>query len=105
MLQHPLSLEASPSAALTPTACVVWQDDHWIVWTDWTGASLDRPRTSGISTGPDRHMAGRIAAAIDAGVAWKGARVARDVHGRTFVEAAFLIGGRRMHQDLRRLGY
>ncbi len=66
---------------------------------------VDRPTLHGISAGQNRKLADRLARAIDAGAVWTFDRIATDVNGKTFVVADCAVMGRRLHADLKRLGF
>lgn len=74
------------------------------VWTD-TREPLDRRITHGISTGADRPLANRLAAATEAGVIQSEARVLRDVDDQTYVQSRCAVLGKYLNADLKRLGF
>lgn len=96
---------------LIPKAVIIYEPDpdevsgRYIVETHWTGVELDRPCTGGISTGTNRKLAERLAAAINAGVVYTDPKVQKDVNGATYVQAGCKVFGRRLNADLKRLGF
>lgn len=89
---------------MTPHATVEhsFGDRHsWTVWAHWPG--VDRPRTYGISVGPNLDTARRLAALMVAGRVFPGAYVARDVDGCTYVAGPSAVMGRTLHEDMARL--
>ena len=67
----------------------------------WFG--VDRPVTGGISVPVT--MVDRVKRAILDGVAYPFEKVATDVNGKTYVVTGMAIMGRRLVQDLKKLGY
>jgi hypothetical protein len=95
------------TTTLTVAASVESHSDGYTVWADWTAAdvTLDRPRTHGISTGRNKDLAERLAAAINAGAVYPDPEVRTDVYGATYVQASSRVMGRHLNADLRRLGF
>jgi hypothetical protein len=77
-------------------------DGHLSVWTVWQG--VDRPCTAGMSV-RTRGQAGRLRAAILAGVAVTVEGVGIDVNGQTYVREQWHVLGRRLNADLTKLGF
>jgi hypothetical protein len=92
----------------TPSGHVEQDHDGYTVWTDWTPVGnskpLDRPRTTGISTGRDKRLALRLVEAINAGKVFSGMQVRTDIDGNTYVGATSLVHGRYLRSDLERIG-
>ena len=79
-------------------------DDAGALCVDAVWADVEWPDTGGICVG-DRLLAGRLAAAMLAGVAFTDARWAVTTCGTSYVAADSTVSGRHLNTDLRRLGY
>jgi|TARA_R110000824_G_scaffold190282_5_gene371798 hypothetical protein len=91
---------------LTPVAKIEDQPGHgFTVRIYYPHANVDRPSTYGLSTGKNRKIAERLAAAINAGVAVVDTEVLTDVNGDTYVSGRNQFYGRRLNADLKRLGF
>lgn len=74
------------------------------VVTEWAG--VDRPIAHTFSlTATKISLAGRLVAAIKAGVVFTNPRVMVDVRGQTYVSHGITVIGRTMDADLKRLGF
>jgi hypothetical protein len=98
--------------ASTPIAKAVITDElnGITVSVEWTvpGMTLDRPNTGGWGLGHGRTapaLAKRLAAAVDAQVAYSTPEVRTDIYGQTYVSAASRVSGRMLNVDLSRLGF
>ena len=80
-----------------------WDADDLCVDAVW--ADVERPDTGGICVGRNPQLAGRLAAAMLAGVAFTDARYAVTTCGVSYVAADSTISGRHLNADLKRLGY
>ncbi len=76
---------------------------HYSVWPTFSG--VDRPRTSGWSTGKSRPLANRLAKAIRAGAAIDSLEVLTDVNGKTYVGYRHVVGAKHLNADLKKLGF
>jgi hypothetical protein len=91
-------------ASLRATAKITQGDDGFSVTIDWD-ANVDRKNTGGWSVGPDRKLADRLAACVNAQKAFTNAHIDKDVNGKTYVAWTSQVLGRRMNADLKRLGF
>ena len=67
---------------------------------------VDRPIVCSWSVSPDRlDLVGRLSKAIFSGKATPNPEVKTDVSGETYVDTDFVILGRTMNADLKRLGF
>lgn len=87
-------------------ARIITQDDSIVVRVRWEGGEVDRREWGGWSL-PKRHMAlaVRLRDAINTQKVLRNPKIAKDVHGKTFILAFNPISGRRMNADLARLGF
>jgi len=74
----------------------------WSVNPIWAG--VDRPNVGGWGV-QTKHTADRLARAIRHGVILPNPQIKRDVHGKTYVQAASTILARDMERELERLGF
>lgn len=106
-----MPVPASPalSAAITPAIIDIrrYADEHGLhVIPVWGG--VDRPDCFGWTlndTPSHRKLADRLERAIRAGAAFGPASIARDIDGKTYVDAGAKVIGRYMNADLQSLGF
>lgn len=73
------------------------------VWPIWS--NVDRPHGTGMSCAKDKRLVARYSAAVMAGKVFPSARVAVDVNGKSYVDAACQVRGRALNADLAKLGF
>ena len=71
------------------------------VWAHWPG--VDRPRTYGISVGPDIRTAQRLATLMVAGLVFPDAHPETDCNGHTYMAGRSEVMGRTLMADIERL--
>lgn len=77
---------------------------HLLIEPQWSG--VDRPTTGGMAVGiKDRVLAERLQKAIISGAAFCKVERLVDRQGKSYIEATWLVRGRRLNADLKRLGY
>lgn len=76
---------------------------RWVVTPVWDG--VDRQRSGSYSTGSNRKLADRLAAAFKAGKAYKNLEKREDVNHKTYASYNFQILMRHANADLKRLGF
>lgn len=104
-----MAVIGNPTPIIRPWEGEYAADNGWCVDFDWSNvASVDRPITFGITTGPGargRARAERLASATRAGKAFGPADIVADIGGRTYVRADCLTMGRHLNADLERWGF
>lgn len=89
---------------MNPTANITTDtDDGFHVNVIWD-APVDRPCTGGYLM-PNRKIAERLVAAINAGAVYVDPEIRTDINGRTYVSARARVLGRHANADLRALGF
>lgn len=92
---------ASVDAILSKTL-----DGGWNVAVVWQGFDVDRASTGGFGLSAKHEgLARRLVAAIKAGAVYDVVGIAKDVDGKTYVDARCRVLGRTMNADLKRLGF
>ena len=90
---------------LRPVAKIKEDDGNFMVDIHYPSANVNRPSGGGCSTGKNKELAIRLAAAIDAGVAVTDQKIEEDVNGNTYVSDRHQFLGRILNADLKRLGF
>lgn len=68
----------------------------------WTG--VDRPYTGGIGV-KGMAMAKRLERAFLSGAAFSSTKIEKDINGKTYVSATYVVMGRHLNADLKKIGY
>ena len=92
-------------AVNTPVSVEIKVDStgSYIVSPVWGG--VDRPITGGISTGKNKKLADRLAAAYMSGKIFGDTDVRTDCNGKTYVSSFCKLRGRALNADLASFGF
>lgn len=89
----------TPKATIEPST-----DNLYRVRAIWTDAPVDRQQGYACD-GLTRPVAERLARAIEAGAILVDPVIKTDINGKTYVSSTWMVRGRAMNADLKRLGF